>query len=1103
VLALPSSPRAALTPARAGHDISHEPLDPSLPVLSSAVLQPFRHLLDRPTPSSPSLSGSFELVDAPDTPEGRLLPGQYAAPSEPALSDAGSPLARRASLAGSAAWSALGFEAPPEPLELSVDEEERLACEWGLDEALSNAASDDGTGRRRASSAFLEPGTAGTGLARAHSLGPAAVPGMSGAAGRLGSGARYDDELADDDDALEVLETRSMPDALDHGRPLSFADSILDSVEQRLAAARSSAVPVVPAAAADAATSEGESNAPRIKIIERTPTQRRRLGQRLRTQSLGPAAGMSSLPSLADLSGDGVVGDIETPSSAGRSGLAVRDSLFLGPASSGLSRQGSAASPRMSTAMSSSRGSTDLDRASSFRPDSRLSLAIPPSRSDELAHPDDHPSTSPTLSRASPGFTSRFDPLVIAAQRAELAKERPAFVNPDAGRPPQVVLLPAPLAGRPPSPPRREHVEGPDCPDLSGGDDGDDDEPQEQLEPEGDDDDEFEDAPGLRKPLHPAGALYGRSLMDVMAERRAQLKAQQRAFVPGSDGRRAMFEWQASAPVPPSDAAAAEPAQVDEVPLALVPAGGRGRGPQQRARGESPEKARGARTTIFGPDLLYQRELARAQELEAQERVEREEVERRERDKRERDERKKGRGKLVKGAKRRSQMALDQVAVSAPPQEWVPPVSVLRQEEREWEHEQGEEAVEELVEGASPSSRSFSCLDLSLTSTSSLPAAPTRRHAPAAPLDRRNSLAPSLSIPLGLGAGLSSSASGGDWFAGPADSTRARAAGSDDEDEQNDAFRPRPISSLGGGGYLSAGGEARRRSAFGMSDDEDDVESDDDEAGSTRGTVRRPLHLLALAPPPPGSSTDVRFPQPADPAARPPTTSLYASDTRAPLDDPHLPFPGDPSSHGHGSHTLPDSDDDDQPLGTRYSRQSLAHILPPVDLGANDDDSEDDKPLGARFSTIQPVPDEDDVPLAIRRMSLAPQQRLDAPTARLHALDDDGRTVSDESDDRPLGLKAGAHLGGGGAPMPSYPQQPFAPHSMPLAPGYPPVAPALPYTYSQFSLAAPTLPGFGVGVGVGAPDPQAQLALAQMQMQAAMQQQASDPIERWRNEVSP
>ncbi|KPV78140.1 uncharacterized protein RHOBADRAFT_64338 [Rhodotorula graminis WP1] len=134
-------------------------------------------------------------------------------------------------------------------------------------------------------------------------------------------------------------------------------------------------------------------------------------------------------------------------------------------------------------------------------------------------------------------------------------------------------------------------------------------------------------------------------------------------------------------------------------------------------------------------------------------------------------------------------------------------------------------------------------------------------------------------------------------------------------------------------------------------------------------------------------------------------------------------------------------------------------------------------------------------------MSLAPQQRLEAPTARLHALDDDGRTVSDESDDRPLGLKAGGHLGGGGAPIPTYPyqQHPHALPGMPLAPGYPPVARALPYSHSHFSLAAPTLAGFG---GV-APDPQAQLALAQMQMQAAMQKQASDPIERWRNEVAP
>lgn len=683
------------TPHQTGHDISLEPLDPSLPVHSSAVLQPFRHLLDAQAASSPSLSGSYEFVDDALSESGdRVLPGQYAAPSDAAAS----PVARRSSFAGSAGWSTNGLlDTPAQPLQLSPDEEERLTSEWGLDETMSNAASDDGTGlRHRSSSILLGSVMTGVGLARVHSAGAACETGLPVQRG----------QEDDDHDAVEVLETRSMPD-MDHARPLSFAESIFDGVEQRLAnsvSGRASSLASPQVTVEDAASDDDDgAGGPRIKIIERTPTQRRRLGQRLRTQSLGPGAGMSSLPSLADLSGDGSVGDIETLSSGGRSGLAVRDSLFLGPASSSLSRQGSAASPRLSTTLSSSRGSADFDRATTSRPDSRLSLSIPNSRSDELPPSPTQPqASSPITSRSSPGFTSRFDPLVIAAQRAELAKARPAFANPDAGKPPQMVLLPAPLAGRPPSPPRRERVEGPDVDELEPVLD----EEEETKDEDNDDDEEdFEDAPGLRKPLHPAGALYGRSLMDVMAERRAQLKAQQRAFVPGSDGRRAMFEWQSTAATTTQDEARAGSSAVegagDDVPLALMPAGGRARKPLQ---GPSPEKKRVAHASIFGPDLVYQRELARAKELEEVERAEREEAERL---RREKEDRRKSKGKLVKGAKRRSQLLLLDQAQGQGQERAALPDSQPQLEhewgqEREWEPARLEEDVEELVERALP-----------------------------------------------------------------------------------------------------------------------------------------------------------------------------------------------------------------------------------------------------------------------------------------------------------------------------------------------------------------------------------------------------------------
>ncbi|GAA6046575.1 hypothetical protein JCM3770_006217 [Rhodotorula araucariae] len=1002
--------RAKLAAALLGHDLCLDPLDPSFPVHSSAVLGPYKHLLAVgpvvATPANvPSPTSSFELVDALDQ-VGRLPPGAYSAPS--ATSDGGHPLERRPSLAGSEMWSTHGYERAATPLELDPDEEERLTSEWGLDEVMSNVSDSVELSR-----------TGSTGLTGAE------IARFAGSSARSEAGMpTRDDTPADEDEAVEVLETRSMPD-LDRPRPISFVESVLDGLEERLAKAPASKAPLQ-----STRSDLGDScpDGPRIKIIERTATQRRRQPHRLGTPSAGAAVGLSSLPSLADLSGDGSVGGLDSVSSGTRAGIASRDSLFLGPASLGVSRRSSMMSAQLSEGLSDRRASTDAGITS--RPVSRLSLAVPTdtilsnrsaspvSSSDPTAH---RPSTSRSVSPG-PGFTSRFDPLVITAQRAELAKSRPAFANPDAGKPPRVVLMPAPLAGRPPSPPRRERVEGPGWAAEES--------PDEEARAGETGEEENEDAPGLREPLRPAGALYGRSLMDVMAERRALLKAQQRAYVPGTDGRRSMFEWKAQQPPSADDPLARheghttgadvderEDEDEDDVPLALVPADTR----ERWTRAESPVAARKARASIFGPDLVYQRELARAKEIEEIERAEKEAAEEQRRAK---EDRRKSKGKLVKGAKRRSQLALNE----AQPQEWKPHREP--ESEREWVPQREQEDVEELVEHTEERASS--------------------------PLQRRNSLAPSLSIPIGLDAGLAPSASGGDWFTSTTAARPGGAAPDSDNDDDDDDFRPRPISLVGG--HMFAGA-ARRRMAFDSSGSSSEGSDDDEGTSHIRPVDGRPS--------PPAMDSD---------------------------------------------------DEDERPLGQRFSRASLMPLSAQapklqLDFGGDGDehlanaedgasDEDDDKPLGARFSTIRPV-DEDDVPLAIHRLSLAPHRF--EPAGTLHALDDDGRTVSDDSDDRPLGLKAGPHL------TTAMPASSFYP-SHAGAGSYAPVAPALPYSYSQYSL--PLGPAMAVhvpGFANVAPDPHTQLALAQMQMQAAIQQQAAgDPaaagpagmIARWRREVS-
>ncbi|GAA5888770.1 hypothetical protein JCM6882_002845 [Rhodosporidiobolus microsporus] len=1074
-------------PSRSGHDSA---ADPSPSIHTSALLQPFQHLLHQqpPSPVPPLSPDSYERVEpvAEDGGNGHVPPGAYSARGSSVSSDvaAGAP-ERRGSFVSSMLWSTGEREhASAPPLELDPEEEERLADEWGMSKALSNAASDFTAGGSNLASPALDgANVAGVGLARfptATAMSEAGLLDQERKAEALA-------EAAADED-VELLETRSMPD-LDRPRVVSFSEAVLDGLDQRLkerAAVRFVAGSGPPAQVDD--NDEAESEGPRIKIIERTATQRR---ERLRTQSLGPAMGLAALPSFGDLTAVTEAGS----STSGGNGIASRDSLFLGPRARAQSSFGTASARPLSaySAAPTRRGSIDALNAADGAA-SRLSIAIP-SRPSTSAPRSSGSATSPTsptsaaaprpstslsfatgpLEPSTPGFVSRFDPNFIAAQRAELLKERPRFANTEGGKPPKVVLMPAPLAGRAPSPPRKARVEGPGS-DV-------DEEEEEEPEPEEPEKDE-----------RPAGALYGRSLMDVMAERKAVQKSQTKAFVSGQDGRRSMFDWKETSPAAQDALAKLEghggqddPEREDDVPLALVPAGGTHL--QKHKAGRLP--ASKSTVSIFGPDLIYQRELARAKELDAEERVEREKVEAIEAAKREKErlkeERRKSRGVLKKGDRRKSGMSFAALETS-----------------REWEAREG---------GAFEGREQPRGLDdiSNLRATHPLPRQSSSVQRP--PLPQTHTLAPSLSIPAGLGA-LTSSASGGDWFRPPSPPVKLT-NDSDDEDE-DEMYRPRPISQLAlrAGTATPSGVNTRAFESDSSSEEED--EEDETQVQQAPANTRR-----ASLPLPGELSLDHAIDL---------DTSVFAS----PLSPAghHLPLPGEASSVGHGGESASVADTDEQPLGVRYSRQSLTlqqlapsssededeeplgkrysrqSLLLPLDLPAveageerlnldfggeadgvavEDDDSEDDKPLGARYSTIRPTTrDDDDVPLAIHRLSLAPTFAAPAnrfqPSATLHAIDDDGKTVrSDDSDDRPLGLKAGGGVGAGFPPPGGFFPPPMQPG---FAPGFPSV-PALPYNQSGFF--APSMPLVQPAFPIMPQPPP--LAVAQMQMHAAMQQQ--------------
>lgn len=109
-----------------------------------------------------------------------------------------------------------------------------------------------------------------------------------------------------------------------------------------------------------------------------------------------------------------------------------------------------------------------------------------------------------------------------------------------------------------------------------------------------------------------------------------------------------------------------------------------------------------------------------------------------------------------------------------------------------------------------------------------------------------HTLAPSLSIPVGLGA-VNASASGGDWFRPP--SPPVRLTNDSDSEEEEELYRPRPISSLGLNKQgMVAGGNARQSRHFGSDSSSEDNDSEVEEITQTALAVRPLLPFFPFSP---------------------------------------------------------------------------------------------------------------------------------------------------------------------------------------------------------------------------------------------------------------
>ncbi|KAM0793731.1 hypothetical protein ACM66B_001153 [Microbotryomycetes sp. NB124-2] len=314
----------------------------------------------------------------------------------------------------------------------------------------------------------------------------------------------------------------------------------------------------------------------------------------------------------------------------------------------------SIASDRLGALSRNSMLSTTLDRprtsmSISPRPLSAMSLNVPPPHLIQQNEDDDEErplsslskrdANSPTMTPIS--FTSRFDPAMMALAKQEIERDRPQFVNKQAGQPPKLVLMPAPLAGTPLSPPPKIRAEGPD------------------IDQDADNDDEngngAEDEVTIKNE-RPAGALYGRSLMDVMEERLNLVRGQAKQYVHGADGRRSMMDY--------GDTPAARR-------LLARAEGVEGTGGDDE--GSVRQWTAGRRhMSVFGPDLIYQREMEQVRALQAAEELER--LEQQERDEEERQakeavdaRKKKSKGKLVKPSRRSVDLKNRETAILVEP----------------------------------------------------------------------------------------------------------------------------------------------------------------------------------------------------------------------------------------------------------------------------------------------------------------------------------------------------------------------------------------------------------------------------------------------------
>ncbi|SCV67948.1 BQ2448_69 [Microbotryum intermedium] len=524
--------------------------NPTSKAQQSALLEPFRHLL-QPPPASPAASVDAESRSASDC----IAPGAYAAaPASASVLGVRDETEERP-FAESTQHLSDGFRrfslsdraSSGGGLELDDEAAARLNEEWGLDDVFSRISSGE----------FSK------------SIAPAVEPlpsPLDGAPSPFPTSPHVNSWLTND-----VEETRSMPD--------------LDQLDSPLP---------------DLSTSK-------IRILERKPGGGSD-AVRPRTQSLGvpPRAslGSLSLPSLEP---------VQNTSSSGLVSSRLLSDLCDGRLSNfSLAKHSEqVANPRYISSLpgalagTTSSSGVRLSRLGNFTGSTSSSDPMPTN----AASPVSMTSSFAQLEREVMGepagpiivssgsadgvpagartFTSRFDPAYIEAQRLEAEQYRPQFANKLAGEPPKVVLMPAPLAGQPlsmPSPPR---AEGPDAPEEA----------------------EDEPAPG-EKIERPAGALYGRSLMDVMEDKKRTQKSKTKSYIPGADGRRAMMDWRGTI--------AGQEMIAKQQRLKMF------EGVEQIA--STPQ----ARESMFGRDLLYERDMELIRAEKAAEEAERLEAEREE-----------------------------------------------------------------------------------------------------------------------------------------------------------------------------------------------------------------------------------------------------------------------------------------------------------------------------------------------------------------------------------------------------------------------------------------------------------------------------------------